>query len=152
MPLQTYAGVIKEIYKSNGVKEAGKNIGLKQQCIHACCNGKYNFAGKIGDMKLVWAYLEDYNNMTETDIQEKLLNAYPKKVVCLNKNLLFLTPKEASEWVGVSSSAVTKCCTKATKSCGVDKDTNHPIHWLYYDEYIKKYDKSTLLLYGRLSA
>ncbi|MSS38938.1 hypothetical protein FYJ37_00880 [[Clostridium] scindens] len=103
-------------------------------------------------MKLVWAYLEDYNNMTETDIQEKLLNAYPKKVVCLNKNLLFLTPKEASEWVGVSSSAVTKCCTKATKSCGVDKDTNHPIHWLYYDEYIKKYDKSTLLLYGRLSA
>lgn len=136
----------------NHSAEAGESIGLKQQCIHACCNGKCNSAGKIGDVKLVWAYLEDYNNMTESDIQEKILNAYPKKVVCLNKNLLFLTPKEASEWVDVSPSAITKCCTKATKSCGIDKDTNQPMHWLYYDEYIKNYDKSTLLLYGRLSA
>lgn len=140
----------KEIF--NHSEEAGKSIGLKQQCIHACCNGKCNSAGKIGDMKLVWAYLEDYNNMTEMDIQEKLLNAYPKKVVCLNNNLLFLTPKDASEWVGVSSSAVTKCCTKSTKSCGIDEDTKEPMHWMYYDEYIKNYDKSTLLLYGRLSA
>lgn len=106
----------------------------------------------MDDIRLVWAYLEDYNNMTEMDIKEKMLNAYPKKVVCLTKKLLFLTPKEASEWIGVSSSAVTKCCIKDTKSCGIDKDTNQPMHWMYYDEYIKSYDKSTLLLYGRLSA
>ena len=90
--------------------------------------------------------------MTENDIREKLINAYSNKVVCVTKNLLFLTSKEASEWAGVSASAVTKCCAKDTKSCGIDKDTNEPMHWMYYDDYIKNYDKSTLLLFGRLSA
>ena len=131
---------------------ASEETGIKLQCIQACCVGKSNSAGTINGTKLVWVYLEDYNNMTENDIREKLINAYSNKVVCVTKNLLFLTSKEASEWAGVSASAVTKCCAKDTKSCGIDKDTNEPMHWMYYDEYIKNYDKSTLLLFGRLSA
>ena len=140
----------KEIF--NNSADAGKKIGIKPQCIQACCTGKSNSAGKMNNIKLTWAYLEDYNNMTEADIQEKLINAYSNKVVCMTKNLLFLSSKEAAEWVGVSASAIQKCCTKDTKSCGIDKDTNKPMNWMYYNEYINQYDKSTLLLYGSLSA
>lgn len=125
----------KEVYNHSG--DASKSTGIKPQCIQACCVEKVHSAGKHGNEKLVWAYLEDYNNMTENDIQEKLIGAYTKKIVCITKNLLFLTSKDVSEWVGVSVSAVTKCCTKATKSCGIDKDTNEPMRWMYYDEYIK---------------
>lgn len=140
----------KEIFDNSSI--AGEKIGIKMQCVQACCYGKTKSAGKIGNTLLVWAYLEDYNNMTETDIKQKLIDAYSNKVVCVTKNLLFLTSKDASEWVGVSTSAITKCCAKDTKSCGIDKDTNKPMHWMYYKEYIEKYDKSTLLLYSRLSA
>lgn len=97
-------------------------------------------------------YISEYKNATDDEIRNKLLNAYNKKVVCVTKNVLFLSAKEASVWLGVDPSAIRKCCTGDSKTCGIDNDTQEHMQWMYYEDYIEKFDKGTLLLYGSLSA
>ena len=61
----------------------------------------------------------------------------------------FTIPQEdAGKYINVSGSAIQKCCIGQSKSSGIDKETNTPLHWCYYDNYIQENEKSTLSLYG----
>ena len=138
--------------KFNSIVDAAHHFKLSPQVIQGSCSDKPISGGKIGDKKLVWMYISEYKNATDDEIRNKLLNAYNKKVVCVTKNVLFLSAKEASVWLGVDPSAIRKCCTGDSKTCGIDNDTQEHMQWMYYEDYIEKFDKGTLLLYGSLSA
>lgn len=44
----------------NCVNDAKRKYNIGNIC--KCCRGKLNYAGKLNGKKLVWCYLEDYNN------------------------------------------------------------------------------------------
>ena len=105
----------------------------------------------MNDDKLIWVYADDYEIMTKEDLHMKIMDSYTKKVVCLETLLIYASNKEASKIVNLTPSAIQKCCLGQSKSCGKD-DKNNPLHWMYYDEYIKNNDVSTLTPVGILSA
>lgn len=138
--------------KYNSITEAAKEYNFTSESIRSCCCGKALSSGEENGNRLVWRYLDEFEHMTKEDIRKHLIDAYSKKVVCISKGILFATIKDAAEWVGVSSSAISKCCSGLSKSCGKDTDKGTPMHWKYYNDYIINNDIGTLSLYGRLGA
>jgi len=73
-------------------KDAAKDVGLSRGCqIGAVCSGKSQFAGYDNDGNpLIWVNYEDYINMSEREIKEKLntmiltTNSHP--IICLNNS------------------------------------------------------------------
>lgn len=46
----------------NCIKDAERKYNVSHQNISKCCKGKYKSAGKLNGQKLVWYYIEDYQN------------------------------------------------------------------------------------------
>jgi hypothetical protein len=66
-------------------------------------------------------------------IQEKI-----RKVICLNdNNKIFNSLTDAGKFYNISNSCVGNCCSNHRPSGGKHPITNEPLHWMYYDEYLK---------------
>ena len=107
--------------------------------IGACCRNEYLSSGKLEDgTPLVWAYYEDYLNMTEEEIQKKIEIANEKgvKVINLTTMKIFDTMKEGAEFYNCSVGGICSNCKGEYKSSGKDKN-NIPLVWMYYDKYLE---------------
>ena len=69
-------------------------------------------------------------------------NPNAKCVVCVNTQMVFKTRKEASEWCGVSGGAISMCCTHKRKTAGKHPNTNEPLKWMYYEEFLTTNENS----------
>ena len=63
-----------------------------------------------------------------------------KPVICLNNNMVFGSICDANIWAGLpyNSSSISDllCGRDHRKTAGVDRNTNEPLEWMYYSEYL----------------
>ena len=116
--------------------------------IAACCIGNIKSAGKHPDTNepLMWMYYDDYlaNGLKEYD------NKNRKKLVCINNNYLFNTLEEGAKWAGLKTSgSITQFLRRDGNHeyAGKHPDTHEKLKWMYYEDYIKKFDASALIEY-----
>ena len=60
-----------------------------------------------------------------------------RKVVCIETGQVFDRIEYAKEWCG-GNSHIGQCCTGKFKSAGKHPETGEPLHWMFYDEWIKE--------------
>ena len=110
--------------------------------IIACCNGRYNVAGKHPEYHypLHWAYYENYINMTDDEINN-IINYKStgwKKVICLNDLTAFDNATIAANWCGMKNKLVIQsCCRNELKYAGLHPITGEELKWMYYKDYLK---------------
>lgn len=130
--------------------EAGQWCGVKTVA-KAARKGRVAGIHPETEEKLVWMYLDEFNNLHMTDneindyIKEKQTQRKPysqgdknpraKRVVCLETMQVFTTIKEASEWCG--SSSVGAYLKGKTKYGGLHPNTGQPLHWMYYNDWLE---------------
>ena len=124
----------------NSIIEASKLYNIDRTAISDCCLKGRKSAGKLNGERLVWAYYEDYENMSTEEI-EKLLNyenPHNKKVICVNNKMIFDTITEATKYTGLKSlNSIASCCKGLSSSAGRDKNSGEKLKWMYYDNYLK---------------
>lgn len=127
--------------------EASKYYNIKSWSnITHCCQGKRYYCGNIGDKLLTWAYYDDYKQLGNKYIKNKIHNTYrglrlsesnanSKKVICLTTHKIFNSIRDGEKEYNISASSISQCCTYKRKSAG--KLNNKRLEWMYYDEYIR---------------
>ena len=66
-------------------------------------------------------------------------NPRARAVICLNTKQVFTTGKEACEWCGLKNSvSISFACNGKKETAGKHPITKEPLHWQYYDEYLKQ--------------
>lgn len=144
----------KKIFRS--IVDGAKFYGITESVISKCCRRKSIYGGTYNNEKLVWMYLDEFENYSDDEIKQYLMNKdnnVGTKVVCLNTNVVFNTIKSAYEWCGSKSPAgIIGCCKGKYHTSGKHPINQEPLKWMYYDDYIKKYADSTLSLFNEKSA
>ena len=123
----------KEIFPTITLGAEKYNVG--NTSISNCCNEELKSAGKLDDgTPLVWMYYDEYLNITEEEIQEKL-NKKDIRVILLNTKEIFPTMKQCVEKYDISYSNISQCCSGKIKSTGKLNDGT-PLVWMYYRDYL----------------
>lgn len=128
----------------NSVVEANVYAGLNIYSgnISEACQGKRNNAGKDKNGNpLLWAYYEDYLQMTDDDIIDilnKIQIKKNKKIVCITTNEIFDTVELAMNFAKLKSrNNIYSCCTGKRKFAGKHPITKELLQWMYYEDYVK---------------
>jgi hypothetical protein len=86
-----------------------------------------------------------YNSQHASDNE---LITYAKKVICLNNGLVFKSITDANKWcnLSVDTRSISRHISKNTqyKHAGKHPETGEPLKWMYYEDYIKENNESTL--------
>ena len=146
----------KEIFDT--VLDASKHYNIDGSGIKDCCDNSVFSAGKHKETKdrLFWMYYEDYIKMTPEDIEnyykekQKFAdenNIYGRKVVCLTTKIGFLSVMSAARHYKICETGIRKCCKGEIETSGKLEDGTR-LKWMYYDDFIKEYDESTLVNQG----
>ena len=132
-------------------------LNTNQTCIKNCCLGMTNSAGNSPDdtSLLTWMYYDEYIKTNHDFIDNKLLLSKYKRtnperskmIVCLNNNYLFFNQKDAAIWCGLKNHSNIGYCIRNNKYAGRHPETNEKLRWMYYEDYIKEFDESTLIKY-----
>lgn len=125
------------------IKYAAQRYNMKSTTgIVNCCTGKFSTSGKDeNNIPLKWRYYSDYINMSEYEIQDVLNTNYIgwKKVICLDTMEVFDNATIASQWCNVENKLpIQACCRGELASSGLHPQTNIPLHWMYYKDYLKE--------------
>lgn len=141
----------------NSIVEANKyaNLSVYSGRISDACQSKRCCAGKdINGKYLHWMYYEDCIGLSEEEIDnlileiDKKFSPEAKKVVCVETKTVFNSIREARLYAGLKSdSGVYECCNNKRKTSGRHPETGQLLSWMYYEDYIKEFDKSTLTHY-----
>ena len=130
--------------------DASRKYNVADNGIRFCCQGRLNTSGRSEDgTPLRWVYWEDYIKMTNDEIEaiKHSEKSRIKKVVCLNTKVVFNSVTIAGKWCGVGKNSIRRSALKERASGGRHPETGEKLQWLYYEDYIKKFDKSTLTPY-----
>ena len=126
----------------NSIVEANIKVGLSVYSgkISECCMGKAKSAGKLNGEKLFWVYYEEYINMSEDDILNKIKSIRRtqngKSVICLETLQIFDSMMTAIQWCNLKSiTSISECCTGQASYGGRHPETNEPLHWMFYEDY-----------------
>lgn len=125
------------------IKFAAQKYNMKSTSgIVSCCTGKFASSGKDeNNIPLKWRYYSDYINMSEDEIQDILNTNYIgwKKVICLDTMEVFDNATLASQWCNVENRLpIQACCRGEIEFSGFHPQTNIPLHWKYYKDYLKE--------------
>lgn len=121
--------------------------------IAACCKHKHKYAGiNICGEPLLWMYLDEHNLYSKSEINDYINNLrkeiYSKYVVCINTLQMFESTRKACDWCSLKQVlSIQRCCTNNAKYAGKHPETGEKLQWMYYEEYIKEFDESDLILY-----
>ncbi len=106
--------------------------------MHEQCKGKHRSCGKSDTGEhLVWAYLEDYQQMTEDEICSRLsfvgstaaVASHLKPVKCLETGMIFNSCKEAAAYAGITRATLNDCLSGRTKHAGRHPETGERLSW-----------------------
>ncbi len=121
------------------VKDAAKKYDIHYEGIIRSCSAGCT----VGDSMLVFAYSEDYDKMTDADIENKLTHCISARkqrkpsveIVCVNNGMVFASARQAANYCGKSSiTNIHKCCKSQNASCGVS-ERYEPLTWMYKSDY-----------------
>lgn len=123
------------------IKQAEEKYGVNCRSISTCCKGKLKSAGVIDGKPAIWMYLEDYEKLSEEEVnkiknQELSNKGRPKSVICTTTGKIYESAHEAGRQTGVENSNIVACCRGKQKSAGKDENGNKLI-WKYLDEYLE---------------
>lgn len=111
------------------VTEASEFYNCDKSDIVKCCKDKQRYAGLYKDMKLSWAYYDDYL-ADENRVMQRLdkdfvahrgiYNSNSKTILCVTTGKVFSCRREAAEFYNISQIErhITSCCNGKRKSCG----------------------------------
>lgn len=126
------------------IVEASKFYEIDPSDISKCCRRKGTFGGWYNGEKMIFMYLNEYNNMTEKEIENYIPkeNGNYTKVVCLDTREIFDQIKFASKWSNQKSNAgIINCCKGKYNTSGRHPIDNYPLHWMYYNDYVNATDE-----------
>lgn len=112
--------------------------------LHEQCKGKTKSCGKNEMGKhLVWAYLDDYKQMTQEEIQTRLTfvgsvassTNNQKSARCLETGMVFDSCKDAAAYAGVSRATMNDCLHGRTKHAGKHPETEERLSWAWQVRY-----------------
>lgn len=99
---------------------ASEYVNIKDyDSIMSCCKNKQYYAGKLKNGECAtWSFYEDYLNMTEEDIKDKLnkigLQQRTKKnfrkVRCVNNGEIYNSIRQCSRCFNVNHGRISECC------------------------------------------
>ena len=121
-----------EIFDS--ISEASKKYKIAQSNIIECCCGRL-----IRAKGLHWRYLEDYEKLTEKEIED-LINSRRqecRKVICIETKKVFNSISEASKFYNIDGSHISSCCSGKSITCFGN-------HWMYLEDYEKIENKNDI--------
>lgn len=130
--------------------DASRKYNISDGGIRLCCQGKLNTSGRLKDgTSLRWVYWEEYIKMSEDEIDaiKNSTKSRIKKVVCLDTKVVFNSATIAGKWCGVSKNVIRRSATNQRASGGKHPKTGEKLHWIYYEDYVKEFDISTLTSY-----
>lgn len=113
-----YCFELNKIYSS--ISEAARENNVDASAISRCLQRKK----QLTTNGLHWKYNDEDITIKEIEKSRKKSN---KKVLCVETNMIYNSPKEASEKTKFDSNAIAKCCR------GINK-THMGYHWGYIDE------------------
>lgn len=114
-----------------GACEAGRELGIPNSNISACCLGKLKSAGGYH-----WAYSEGLTSEKIEKIKEEI---FKNKVLCIEKDKIFNSVEEAGYELKINVSGIYSCCSGNRKSAG-------GYHWIYLkDATIEEIEKKKTL-------
>ena len=114
------------IYDSS--KQLAKEWNIKGVSnIHKSCNYYIN---TVKGKHLLW--LDEYENMTETEITAYYNKIY-NKIICLNDNNIFNSIKETSEYYKCSENMIRLCCNKKVNS--LTSQNKQKLQFMYLCDY-----------------
>jgi hypothetical protein len=125
----------------NYVKQAVEKYGVGCQTIVACCRGKLKSAGVIDGKPAVWMYYEDYQKLSEEEVnkiknQELPNGGRSKAVICLNTGVIYESTREAERETGINHGSISACCRGKQKFVK-DPITGEKLIFMFLDEYLK---------------
>lgn len=133
----------KIVYSS--CKEASQIFNIDPSSISGCCLGRNLSGGKKDGIPLVWVYYENYINLSDDEIKNKIdlaLNAKKlsynynsQKIICTTTGKIFNSVTEGAEYYNCSRSHISSCCNYKRKHCGKLKN-GVKLSWMYYDEFV----------------
>ena len=142
----------KKIFRS--IVDGANHYNLLASDVSKCCRRVSTYGGIYNGEKMIWMYLDEYEKLSDDEIDNykpKENDAYTK-VVCLNTHILFNIMNDAKEWCNMkSTTGIVNCCTGKYKTSGKHPETGESLRWMYYKDYIEKFDESTLLSFDGLS-
>lgn len=127
----------KKVFDS--ITEAENQYGIVGT--YECCMHNVNYCGKDSDGNvLVWMYLDEYETMSDEEIDSYLNNIllkYDYRIVCINTGKIFPSYIEANEFAGLSGrQSIMNCCLGKKRYSGKNKETGEYYTWAYYKDYI----------------
>lgn len=114
-----------------------------QALINICCRGRMNYTGVDNETheKLYWMFYDEYITKTEDEIKQIIADInykYDFRVICLNNNTVYESPREVENQTGLPYRRIQKACVGIIKSCG-QTETGEKLNWKYYKDYIKEF-------------
>lgn len=106
--------------------------------IHKQCKGNSMSCGKTDTGEpLVWAYLDDYNQMTIEEIKTRLsfvgravsATKNQKSVKCVETGMVFESCKDAASYAGVSQATISDCLHGRSNFAGRHPETGKRLSW-----------------------
>ena len=110
------------------MNDASIKHNVSHKCIYDCCIGKQKTAGDC-----CWAYYDDYIKDPDKYNELKYDDNYvkheykPKRVLCIETNVIYNSITEAANSIGVDRSTISKVCRGIRKTVG-------KLHWKYIDD------------------
>ena len=130
--------------------DASIKYNISDSGIRFCCQHKIDTSGQLNDgTRLRWVYWSDYIKMTKEEIEalKHSTKSREKRVVCLNTHVVFNNATIAGKWCGVAKNTIRKSALNERVYGGRHPKTGEQLKWIYYEDYIKQYDVSTLITY-----
>ena len=130
--------------------DASIKYNISDSGIRFCCQHKIDTSGQLNDgTRLRWVYWSDYIKMTKEEIEalKHSTKSRVKRVVCLNTHVVFNNATIAGKWCGVAKNTIRKSALNERVYGGRHPKTGEQLKWIYYEDYIKQYDVSTLITY-----
>ena len=106
--------------------------------INLCCKDKRVTAGIELNTEeyLQWQLYDEYLiNPKKILSNNEVAGGRPKKVICLNSNIVFNSIEEAKKYYNIGGD-LCNCCKGEKTYAGIDLETNNFLQWQYYNEYL----------------
>jgi hypothetical protein len=109
------------------IAEGARYYNIRYQSVLKCCKGQLKSAGKLPDgTKLIWNYLDDYNNGVNIKKPEP-------KIICVTTHKTFDSIADGARYYNIHASHIVNCCKGKLKSAGKLPDGTKLV-WRYIDD------------------